>query len=89
MIVQDPAAEHEIRVRWLGNAEVFVTCKCLDKIRSGWRGKTVRQRLPNRHLLRGTADWKSLGDFPVGTPSEKLLEAFNRHLEGTNHKESA
>lgn len=61
----------------LGNSAVFVTCKCLDRIRTPWRGRTTRNR---RHVTRIPPEWKSLGDFQVGTPIEQLLEAYDRHL---------
>ena len=80
MRIQDPSAEHEIRLRWLGNTEVFVTCKCYDKVRAGWRGKTAKNRFPNRHHVRGSSDWKSLGDFPMGTPTSELYAAYIVHL---------
>lgn len=73
--------EHEIRIRMLGNSEIFVTCKCLDKVRSGWRGKTMKHRLKGKHHVRRTAEWKSLGDFPVGTPTPVLIEAWKAHLD--------
>lgn len=80
MRIQDPESEHEIRIRGLGNAEIFVTCKCFDKTRSGWRGKTAKNRFPARHYVRGSSDWKSLGDFPVGTPFDQLVAAYEVHL---------
>lgn len=61
----------------LGNSAVFVTCKCMDLKRTNWRGRTTR----NRPSVKIIPEWKSLGDFPVGTPVDQLLAAYNRHLE--------
>lgn len=73
--------EHEIRIRMLGNSEVFVTCKCMDLVRRGWANKSRWGRLPRRDRVRGASDWKSFGDFPVGTPTEQLVAAYLVHLE--------
>lgn len=75
--MEDPTAEHEIRLRFLGNSDIFVTCKCYDKTRSGWRGKSMRSK---RRTGIGAPSWKSLGDFPVGTPTTELVAAYNVHL---------
>ncbi len=75
-IVEDPNSMHEIRIRMLGNSNVFVTCKCMDLQRSNWKGRTTK----TRHQTRLAPEWKSLGDFPVGTPVADLVAAFRTHL---------
>lgn len=77
MRLEDPNSEHEIRIRMLGNSSVFVTCKCMDLKRTRWSGRTMN----NRHVSRISPEWKSLGDFPVGTPVEKMVAAYETHLK--------
>lgn len=76
MKIEDPSAKHEIRIRMLGNSCIYVTCKCMDLTRTNWSGRTI-----NSKTIRVSPEWKSLGDFPVGTPTEELLAAYNKHLE--------
>lgn len=70
-------ADHEMRLRMLGNAEVYVTCKCLESKRTGWKGSTT-----NNRRVKESPAWRSLGDFPVGTPIAELTAAYAKHLEG-------
>lgn len=65
-----------MRIRMLGNAWVYVTCKCMDARRTGWKGRTTK----SPRVKIGAPEWKSLGDFPVGTDSQLLLDAYRRHL---------
>lgn len=59
----------EMRIRMLGNSGVFVTCTCLDRTRRPW----------GRRANEMPTEWKSLGDFQVGTPVAELLAAWERH----------
>lgn len=66
-----------MRLRMLGNAAVYVTCSCLEAMRT-----PARERRAIKAVTGSRApEWKSLGDFPVGTPVEQLLEAFLVHVE--------
>lgn len=80
LMAENPTAEHEIRIRMLGNSSVYVTCKCLDKVRAKPVMRTTRGEY-YRPRRQGAPEWKSLGDFPVGTPIAQLLAAYTAHLE--------
>lgn len=67
-----------MQIRMLGNAWVYVTCKCLTSRRSGWRERTFRTQRINKN----SPEWRSLGDFPVGADVRELRAAYDAHLEG-------
>jgi hypothetical protein len=65
----------------LGNSAVYVTCNCLI------RAYLEVERNPNKpagrvRYAKGNkmSETVSLGDFPVGTPSEQLVAAYEQHL---------
>lgn len=79
-ILVDPKKKHQIQIRMFGNSGVYVTCNCLVQrlphtTRTKHQGRGAIHRWPRDAMA-------SLGDFPVGTPIEELLAAYNSHLEG-------
>lgn len=81
----DPRLEHQMQVKMLGNSWIYVTCNCLIRASQSIRKRTERQNRPTKLQRAGAAQehYASLGDFPVGTPIEQLLEVYNMHLDPT------
>lgn len=76
--------EHEIRIQMLDNSHIFVTCACMISAANTFKHPNKSKKKKNRtgvKLPDEAENWKSLGDFPVGTPTPLMIEAYNKHLE--------